>query len=96
MIVQPAGHGGGPGCTTPRLAWLSHTSRELIWSAARTCSTADSPAPDDVRLLARLRAWPNAAVAASGAAGPGRRRAPTCRPPARRRQGRKQRKNPCR
>ena len=57
---QPSGYGGGPGCTTPRPAWLSHTSRELIWSAARTCSTAPSPAPADARLLA----LPSAAVAA--------------------------------
>ncbi len=55
---QPAGHGGGPGCTTPRLAWLSHTSRDLIWSAARICSSAPSPTPK----AALLRARPNAAV----------------------------------
>jgi len=60
--TQPAGHGGGPGCTNPRLAWLSHTSLELIWSAARTCSTAHSPAPADALRLAR----PNAAVAPAG------------------------------
>jgi len=57
---QPGGHGGGPGCTTPRPAWLSHPSRELICPAARTCSSAPSPTPDDALLRARL----NAVVAA--------------------------------
>jgi len=51
--AQPSGHGGGPSCTTTRLDSLSHTSRELIWSAARTCSTAHSPAPVDAAVRQR-------------------------------------------
>jgi len=53
---RPAGHGGGPGCTTPRPAWLSHTSRELIFPAARTYSSTRSPTPDPALLLARTSA----------------------------------------
>jgi hypothetical protein len=56
--------GGDLGCTTARPAWLSHTRRAVIWAAARTCSTARSPTPDDARELALLLAQPSAVFAA--------------------------------
>ena len=45
---------------TPRLAWASQTSRELIWLAGRTCSTTRPSADGD----GLLRALPSAVVAA--------------------------------